>query len=162
MEQSRAGCAYNECEIGVKVKLGFVLLVLLLASFAFPPDDGDQVVGLWLTGEGKAKVEIYELDDHYYGKIIWSKQQEESSEILLDINNPVDTLRTKPIIGLEILHDFVYQDDQWVNGMIYDPESGDYYRAKMMRFDDSKLRIRGYVLIPLFGRSEEWTRVFDK
>ncbi|HEX9658185.1 MAG TPA: DUF2147 domain-containing protein, partial [Bacteroidota bacterium] len=141
---------------------GFVLLVLLLASFAFPPDDGDQVVGLWLTGEGKAKVKIYELDDHYYGKIIWSKQQEESSEILRDINNPEDTLRTKPIIGLEILRDFVYQDDEWVNGMIYDPESGNDYKAKIALPGTNALKVRGYILIPFFGRSEVWTRTFDK
>ncbi len=122
----------------------------------------DQIVGIWLTAEGKAKVEIQKRGDRYYGCIIWSKQQEESPQPLLDIHNPVDSLKTKSIIGLEILHDFAFEDDEWGGGMIYDPESGDDYRATMMLTDANTLRIRGYILLPLLGRSEVWTRVSEK
>jgi len=118
-----------------------------------------KIIGLWRTAGGTATVEICQRADRFYGKIVWSKQQEESSEVLLDIHNSVDSLRTKPIIGLEILRDFVFEDDQFEEGKIYDPESGNDYKAKMNLPNDNTLEIRGYILVPLLGRSEVWTRV---
>lgn len=43
-------------------------------------------------------------------------------------------------------------------GKVYDPESGNEYKAKMTLVDNKTLKLRGYILIPLLGRTEVWTR----
>jgi uncharacterized protein (DUF2147 family) len=68
-------------------------------------------------------------------------------------------LREQPVLGLRIISDFNYDGEGvWSGGTVYDPESGNDYRGKMTLADDRTLELRGYVLIPLFGRSETWTR----
>jgi uncharacterized protein (DUF2147 family) len=60
---------------------------------------------------------------------------------------------------LQILRGFTYADDRlWSGGKIYDPKSGNDYSAKMTLVDERNLELRGYVVIPLFGRTEKWTR----
>ena len=43
---------------------------------------------------------------------------------------------------------------------ILDPDDGDLYRcAAVLRNDGRKLEVRGYVGLPLFGRTQVWERV---
>ncbi len=123
------------------------------------PSSGDAVLGVWLTAEGKAKVEISKSGEAYAGKLIWLKEPDEDGKPKVDKKNPDEKLRTQPILGLEIMHGFTFDgEDEWVGGRVYDPEDGKEYQAKMTLVDDKTLKLRGYVLIPLLGRSEIWTR----
>ena len=47
---------------------------------------------------------------------------------------------------------------EWKGGDIYDPESGKTYSSYMFLKDKNTLKVRGYVGISLFGRTEVWTR----
>ena len=47
----------------------------------------------------------------------------------------------------------------WVNGRIYDPASGSTYTCQLALDGDDRARLRGYVGIPLLGRTTTWTRV---
>jgi uncharacterized protein (DUF2147 family) len=49
-------------------------------------------------------------------------------------------------------------DDEWIGGDIYAPESGKTYSSYMYLKDINTLKVRGYVGISLFGRTETWTR----
>ena len=48
--------------------------------------------------------------------------------------------------------DYHYEDSQW-RGRIYDPESGKTYQSKMKVNGKGQLEIRGYIRIPMFGRT---------
>ena len=123
------------------------------------PADSNAIVGVWLTADGKARVEIAKTDDTYSGKIIWLKEPDEDGKPKVDKKNPEEKLRSHPIIGLEIVYGFSYDEDHvWTGGKAYDPESGNEYKAKMTLLDDKTLKLRGYILVPLLGRSEIWTR----
>ncbi len=77
----------------------------------------------------------------------------------MDMNNPDQALQTRPELGLELLKDFTFDgDDVYEDGTIYDPKSGKTYSCKMT-INGNSLKIRGYVGISLFGRTEVWTRV---
>lgn len=122
-------------------------------------DSGDAILGEWLTGEGKARVQIYRCDTLYCGKIVWLKEPVKNGKEVVDDKNPDPALKDKPVIGLVIVRAFSYDGDgEWTGGKVYDPESGDTYSGKMTLKDPHTLRLRGYVLIPLLGRTEIWTR----
>ncbi len=124
--------------------------------------EADRVIGTWLTAEGKGKIEVYRCGEEFCGRIVWTRDSLKNGKPLVDDKNPDILLRDRPIRGLEIMRDFRYDgDDEWTGGRIYDPENGNTYSAKMTLQEDGTLELRGYVLIPLLGRSETWTRVWD-
>lgn len=49
-------------------------------------------------------------------------------------------------------------DDEWKGSDIYDPESGKTYSSDMYLKDKNTLKVRGYVGISMFGRTETWLR----
>ena len=51
-------------------------------------------------------------------------------------------------------------DEQvWRGGTIYDPTSGRTYRGTVQLDGEHRLHIRGYIGVPLLGRTTTWIRV---
>lgn len=76
----------------------------------------------------------------------------------VDIHNPDPALHTRTLCGLRIGQGFhLASTTKAEGGTLYDPKSGKTYRGAMTSTGD-QLNLRGYVGIPLFGRSETWTR----
>lgn len=138
----------------------FVAIVILLSFNVFSQNNGDDIIGTWLTsGKEPAKIQIYKSGGKFYGKIIWLKNPTENGQQRVDGNNPDETKRKNPIIGLVILTGFKFDgDEEWKGGDIYDPESGKTYSSYIYLNDNNTLKVRGYVGISLFGRTETWTR----
>lgn len=78
-----------------------------------------------------------------------------------DIRNPEPRERARALCGLRIGSGFTLRDaDHAAGGILYDPKSGKTYRG-LMTAEGSKLELRGYVGIPLFGSSQTWTRTTE-
>ena len=144
-----------------------LLFLLILCLAALPvrtaaQDDAakaDAITGQWTTAGGLSKIEIYRCGEEYCGKIVWLKEPEKDGKPKVDENNPEQSLKSRPLLGLEILRGFTFDgEDVWRGGKIYDPKSGNDYSAKMTLVDEHTMELRGYVLMPLFGRTETWTR----
>ena len=123
--------------------------LLMAASVSAAENEADAVLGEWYTDEDESVVEIYRLDDKFYGKIVWLKEPytPEGSE-----------RRDDSIIGLQLLSDFRYSGrNRWDKGTVYDPNDGKTYSCKM-RLKGDRLKIRGYVGIAVFGRTTIWRR----
>ena len=148
-----------------KTWLIFTLAFFSLCAFAdkHQPDD---VLGFWLVEEKTAVIEMKkDPDGTYYGEIVWLKDLHTgAAKEKLDINNPDEALKKRSLLGLKNTWGFTFDgDDEWTDGNIYDPKSGKTYSAKMELEDDgNQLELRGYVGVPLFGRSTEWTRETGK
>jgi uncharacterized protein (DUF2147 family) len=68
-------------------------------------------------------------------------------------------LHDKPIVGMEILRHMRPDGDEWSGGEVLDPETGKTYRARMKLTDGGRrLVLRGYIGLPIFGRSQTWIR----
>lgn len=139
---------------------------LMFAAPAFA-EDADGVLGQWLTADGKARVEIVKDGDSYDGRIVWLKEPQYpaddakgmAGQTKVDRENPDAAFKTRPILGLPLIAGFKYAGDSvWKGGTIYDPESGKTYSCKMTLMMDGRLKVRGYIGISLFGRTEIWTR----
>jgi uncharacterized protein (DUF2147 family) len=62
-------------------------------------------------------------------------------------------------VGLPVLWGFGQDGSQWSGGQVLDPESGKIYRASLTLEKGGKtLRLRGYFLVPMLGRTEHWQR----
>jgi len=145
----------------MKQRITSLILIASLFSFvAHSQNKADDIIGTWVTG-GKepAKIQIYKSGEKFYGKIIWLKNPTENGKQRVDGNNPDKEKRSHPIIGLVMLTGFKFDgDEEWKDGDIYDPESGKTYSSYIYLKDVHTLKVRGYVGISLFGRTETWTK----
>ena len=138
-----------------------ILTSIVATSFRTIENPADAIVGVWLTaGDDNAKVEIFDSNTKYYGKIVWLKNPIRDGGKALDVNNPDVSKRKNPIIGLQIISGFEYNPDDkiWENGKIYDPQSGKTYSCNIKK-EGNKLKVRGYIGFSLLGRTEIWTKV---
>jgi uncharacterized protein (DUF2147 family) len=120
----------------------------------------DDIIGIWqASGKEPAKIQVYKSGDKYYGKIVWLKYPTENGKPKLDNNNPDKSKRNQQIIGLVILTAFRFDgEDEWKDGNIYDPESGKIYSWYLSLKNENILKVRGYIGISLFGRTEVWNK----
>ena len=136
--------------------------ILLFSIVVLQAQKANDVLGTWLTEEKRAKIEIYKEEGKYFGKIVWLMEpNEENGEPKLDKENPDPELKKRPILGLNLISGFKWDDDddEWDKGEIYDPETGNTYSSYMKLEGDNKLNIRGYLGVSWIGRTTTWTRV---
>lgn len=134
--------------------------MLVLGTHTAFSQKKDDIIGKWINPSGEGQIEIYKKGDRYFGKLAWIKEpNDEKGKPKLDIKNPIASLRTRPLLGLEILKDFTFDEDEWSEGTIYDPKTGKTYSCKLTLKANGQLNIRGYIGISLIGRSESWKRV---
>jgi uncharacterized protein (DUF2147 family) len=131
----------------------------LMSGFIVSAQKADAILGQWVNPNGQDHILIYKKGNKYFGKLDWIKfPNDEQGKPKTDKNNPDKALQSRPDLGLELLKDFTFDGDVWDDGTIYDPKNGKTYSCKMT-LDGNNLRIRGYVLFSLFGRTEVWTRL---
>jgi len=141
--------------------LASILAFFISAKAPRQEKGGDSVLGLWMTGYGKAKIRIYKDGaNKYNGKIAWLiEPRYEDGNAKVDKNNPDPAKKKIPLMGLTNLSGFVYEgENAWTDGHIYDPENGKSYKCKMELTDANTLEVRGYIGISLFGRTDIWKR----
>jgi uncharacterized protein (DUF2147 family) len=142
------------------LKKSTFLLLLLLGSVQLFAQKKDDILGKWLNPTGEGQIEIYKKGDKYFGKLVWIKEPNGANgKPKTDEKNPNESLRNKPILGLEILKNFQFDDGKWEGGTIYDPKSGKTYSCKLTLKDQNLLNIRGYIGVSLIGRTEVFKRV---
>jgi uncharacterized protein (DUF2147 family) len=77
----------------------------------------------------------------------------------VDHKNPNKEARNKKLVGLIMLRDFEYEDEQWKGGKIYNPEDGKEYKCNMKLKDSKTLSVRGYMGFSLIGKTKTFKRV---
>jgi len=132
------------------------LLVLVTLSFTA---QGQSIIGQWetyddKTNEKKALIEIKKTNDIYTAKIIKKYIGEENSVCEKCEGDKKD----QPIIGLVIIEDIKKDGNEYNDGTILDPESGDVYSCYLKLVNNNKLKVRGYMGVALLGRTQYWIR----
>jgi uncharacterized protein (DUF2147 family) len=140
-----------------KITLLFLFVAVNTTAFAQQKDD---ILGKWLNSSGEGQIEVYKKGDKYFGKLAWLKNpNNEKGKPKTDHKNPNAGLQNKPLLGLEILKNFVFDKDEWTDGTIYDPKTGKTYSCNITLKNNGTLNVRGYVGISLIGRTDVWKRV---
>ncbi|MFN9209350.1 MAG: DUF2147 domain-containing protein [Betaproteobacteria bacterium] len=133
-----------------------VLAALALLAATAVQAAPDRVCGRWLTEDKQGTVHVYfEADGKLAGRIVAGSGPNER-----DDKNPDPAQRGRPLLGLKLMQGFSRDGDGWRGGEIYDPDEGKTYKAtaRLSDKDANRLLLRGYVGVPMFGRTEEWTR----
>lgn len=117
------------------------------------------IKGVWLSEDKRCKAEIYEKNGKYYGKIIWLYEQIDpaTGKPKLDKENPDPSKRSRPLIGLLVLKDFVFEDGFWQHGYVYNAQNGKTYDCDIWLEGKDTLVLRGYW--GFVYHTERWTRV---
>ena len=118
------------------MKKVFLSLVLMFVS-AVAYSQG--VIGKWVTEGGDSQVEIYQNGDQLCGKIIWLKKGDGQ----LDVHNPDKAMRSRKLLGVNILTGLKKKGDKYEGG-------------KIIWLDGSNLKVRGYVA--MFYETQTWTK----
>jgi uncharacterized protein (DUF2147 family) len=147
-----------------KSVIAVAVMVLTLAYSNNLPAQKDQLEKTWMTNGNESKIEMYQGEDGiYYGKLTWLKDpiDPETGKPKLDKENPDETKRNQPLLGLVIMHGFKKSSgkkDEYIDGKIYDPSKGRTYCAKIT-FKGFFLDLHGFIcqLGSFFGRTEVWT-----
>ncbi len=113
---------------------------------------GDSLMSIEPTADGGLSMTIVALRDAVYRA---DENEGVPGEPRRDDRNPDESLRHRTLIGLELLSGYRFEEGRW-HGRVYDPESGNTYASRMER-DGSRLKMRGYVAVPMLGR----TRYFE-
>ena len=142
----------------IEMKKIFISMILMLAPLAaaFAQD----VVGKWKLEDGSAIVEVYQEGDSFNGKIVWlEKPTEADGSPAVDNNNPDAKLRSRQIMGLNMLSGLKKDGKEYTGGTIYDPGNGKTYNCSM-KVEGDVLRVRGSLDAKgLLGRTMDWFRV---
>ena len=121
--------------------------------------------GLWKTVDDKTKkekslVRIVEANGVYTGKV----------EKVIDPDAPKDAIckdctderKDQPVVGMTIIRNMKqsYSDKtMFEGGDVLDPNNGKVYKGKLKLVDNgSKLEVRGYIGLPMLGRTQTWQR----
>lgn len=130
----------------------FVFLLLFFIVGFSSDNSADQILGDWLLNGKNVKIHFYKSNNKYYGKIVWMKEPYKNNKPKTDKNNPNTKLRQRELIGLVVAFDFEYKkNNEWSNGFIYDPGSGNTYNGVMNMIEKNKIEIRAFKGYKIFG-----------
>ena len=126
-----------------------------------------------LTHDGgqmaKSHIEIYKKGESFFGRIAALKKPNyEPGEVegmagkpRVDRNNSNTSLRSRALVGLELMGDYLFEDGIWRNGHIYNPRNGKTYRSNLRLTKKGTLKVRGYIGFSWLGGSSVWRRVSE-
>jgi uncharacterized protein (DUF2147 family) len=146
--------------IALMVLLGWSVLAGQTARAGSP--DQAAVEGIWSGGDSLIMVTVrgeslsmtvLAIRDAVYGP---DEGIGEPGTPRRDDKNPDPMQQNRLLAGLELLADYRWTGRRW-EGKVYDPASGNTYSSRM-QLDGNRLMMRGYIGMPMLGR----TRYFDR
>jgi uncharacterized protein (DUF2147 family) len=118
--------------------------------------------GLWrtiddATGKPKSLVRIVEQDGVLSGRIERLFDPDPKWDGRCDQCR--DERKDQPVLGMTILTNLRKDRDEYGGGDILDPENGNVYRCTLRVAEGgTRLELRGFIGISLFGRTQIWLR----
>ena len=79
-----------------------IMTFTLLCTISYSQTAEDNIIGQYWTESKEGKIEVFKEDNKYFGKIIWRK------DARLDTENPNKNLRSRSVIGIVFMKDFIF------------------------------------------------------
>jgi uncharacterized protein (DUF2147 family) len=111
----------------MKAKSTFIIFILMLGLFysSMAQSGGEKILGIWKNADNTAHIEFYKSGSTYSAKLIWLPEPNaENGKPKIDKNNPNEKLRSRNIIGIDLVSGLSPEKSKWTGGKIYSPEKG--------------------------------------
>lgn len=140
--------------------------LLALCTLAFSAQAQMSPLGLWrniddVTGQAKAEIRITQKGAGLSG-VVEKSLVPPDPKADPNCNLCTDDRKGQPKVGLEIIRGGAKAagKDSWEGGRILDPENGKDYSLRLTPIEGGKkLEVRGYLGLPMLGRSQTWIRI---
>jgi uncharacterized protein (DUF2147 family) len=129
--------------------------------FLFALNINAQITGTWYNiddedGEPKSHISIYENDGKLEAKVIKLLP----NATLKICSSCEGQNKDKPIEGMNILWNLKkVSKTEYEDGTILNPKNGKVYDCFISLEEQDKLKVRGYLGVSLFGKTQYWYRV---
>jgi uncharacterized protein (DUF2147 family) len=144
--------AANEGVI-MRRSLSIAVTAAIIGSSAANANGPAPITGRWQTDDGKAIIEVAPCGNAMCAKISRFLVTQPAGGAR-DGNNPDKALRSRPLLGVQILSGLRADGSEW-KGQGYSPEEGRNFRATVTT-KGNKLNLKGCVAV--FCRTVQWTR----
>lgn len=117
--------------------------------------------GYWMDSHGEVILEVGPCATGKCAHVAWLRLPNgPDGKPLLDYRNSDPVLQKRPVCGLEVITGFTKQPDgTWGGGTVYVSDFGQSFSGYAEILNANQVNVRGYVLLPIFGESEVWSRV---
>ena len=140
------------------------LAAAALAAVAVPAHAAENLDGYWMDSHGEVLLQIGRCGHARCGKVVWLKKPRgPDGGPLRDFRNPETRLQSRFVCGMAVVTGFKKQSDgTWGDGTVYAPDYGMSFSGYAEVLGPNHVKVSGYMLLPIFGSSEVWTRVNRK
>ncbi len=152
-----------------RLKIITLLSLLLLSVHIVAQSQttsADDICGTYLVespiSDDVVKIQIYRANNgKYQGRFVWlSQSTNPDGSPRTDIKNPDPKKRNRTADQIVVVWGLTYQDGEWINGSIYDPNTGKTYSIKGKRAKGSNdMEMRYYWKKPVMGLNTTWKRI---
>lgn len=130
----------------------------------------EDILGRWISPKYKdgnqVILEVYEKEDgQFYGKMIGQtvplyQEGEFAGQEKMDLKNPDASLRTRKLIGLELMERMSYQEEanDYSGGQIYIPGMGKTMYAKIQIHGKEMKMKASFDKLGVLGKTQLWTK----
>ncbi len=138
------------------------VIACLAVSFSttFTAHQANDIVGEWYITDKTAVVSIFPKNGAYHGRLVWVEEPNmPNGEPKRDVLNPDRSKRSRTLMSYDFMANFKFDGQStWRNGSIYNAEDGRTYSGQITLKNNNQLVLRGYIGMPILGRSVTWTR----
>jgi len=109
-------------------------------------------LGRWWTQDHDGVIEISSCGQDLCGRIVGQPNiRNPDGRLPRDVHGTAEC-------GLTILRDAAESEAGHFRGLITNPDDGSEWHCEFWVGDDGALRLRGYIMLPLFGKTQSWPR----
>ena len=131
------------------------ILSFLFFTCSFAQKNSKDLVGYFQGAEKNSIFKFYKSGEKYIGKLVWMKRPERK-----DTMNPDVSKRHKKILGSIVVYGFIYDGKNiWKGGYVYDANKGKTYQGIIIQDEKGNITMRGFLGIPILGKSEYFEKV---
>jgi uncharacterized protein (DUF2147 family) len=131
--------------------LAAAVLCVVGGSFAAQAQASPE--GYWVDEDNSFVVEVARCGAHLCGEIVGLQPSDAHQ---LDVRNSDKTKRQRSWCGLDVMGNLKQsprEAGKWEGGWVYNPKDGKTYSSEMRLDGPDRLKVRGYVLGPMFGKN---------
>jgi uncharacterized protein (DUF2147 family) len=134
----------------------FLIAAAALLAASHTSSMASETTGKWWTEEKKGIMEVYACPEGLCGKLVGFVEPYD------DKGQPKHAKNGAPECGLSIMHAHVSDEAGIWEGIITDPRDLSDWSLKLSYRDDGGLHLRGYLLTPILGKSQDWDKFTGK